>query len=69
MKNLYIAITIRENGKFHSYVLKVNNNNNLLYALEIKNIVTANYCESKKRCEEIVRVWNNQYKLNNENLY
>ena len=69
MKNLYIAITIRENGKFNSYVLKVNNNNNLLYALEIKNIVNAHYCESKKRCEEIVRVWNNQYKLNNENLY
>ena len=69
MKNTYIAVTIQEHNKFYSWLLKVNENKNLLYALEIKNIVYAHLCNSKKHCEELVKVWNNQYKLNNENLY
>ena len=69
MKNTYIAVTIKENDRFYSYGVKVNASDNVLSKLEIKNIVYANICNSKKHCEELVKVWNNQYKLNNENLY
>ncbi len=69
MNNLYIAVTIKENNKFWSYALKVGVHNNLIHALEIKNIVTAYFCKTKKHCDEVVRIWNTQYKLNDESIY
>lgn len=60
MKNFYIAVTIREDEKYYSYVIKVNSSDNLLSKLKIKNIVTANISSTKKEAKELVKTWNTQ---------
>ncbi len=69
MKNNYIAVQIKENEKFYAYVIKVSGSNNLLSELNIKNIITANICESKKEAESIASHWNACFKVNDTYLF
>ncbi len=69
MKNFYIAVQIKEGNKFCAYTIKVSKNDNLLSKLTIRNIVTANICESKKEAESWVRSWNDGFKENGNYLF
>ena len=69
MKKYYIAVTIKENEKYYSYVLTVPESNNLIAALKIKNIYNALICCTKKSAGEIVKEWNKTYKNNNSYLF
>lgn len=69
MKSTYLAIEVQENGKYYAYGLKVNSHMNLLSELNIKGIVSATICDSKKHCEEMVDTWNAQYKANENYLF
>ena len=69
MKSFYIAIQIKDNNKFYAYVIKVNTTDNLLSKLEINNIITANICDTKKKAEELVNLWNENFKNNGTYLF
>lgn len=69
MKYFYIAVTIQENGKYYSYVVKANNQENLLSKLKIKNIVTATVAATKQQADALVNCWNLIAKRNNEYLF
>lgn len=69
MKYFYIAVTIAENEKYYSYVIKVNTQENLLSKLEIKNIVTATIAPTKPQAENLVNCWNTIAKSNNIYLF
>jgi hypothetical protein len=69
MKYFYIAITIQENKKYYSYVIKVNSQENILPKLEIKNIVTATITATKKEAENLVNLWNIIAKKDNQYLF
>ena len=69
MNRFYIAVTIEENKKFYSYVLSVTDADNLICKLEIKNIVAANICKTKKYAKELVNYWNACYKANKTFLF
>jgi hypothetical protein len=69
MKYFYIAITIQENEKYYSYVIKVNSRENILPKLEIKNIVTATITATKKEAENLVNLWNIIAKKDNQYLF
>lgn len=69
MKNYYIAVQIEENGKYYAYVVKVSESINLLSALKIKNIITANICPTRKRAAEIVGEWNRVHKEQERYLF
>jgi hypothetical protein len=64
MKNYYIAISVKQDGKNRASVLKVSGNENLLFSLQIPGITTANICGTKKEAENIVQFWNKCYKKN-----
>lgn len=68
-KNSYIAIQVKEDEKLYAYVMKLNNSYNLIGALEIKNIITANICDTKKKAEEIVAHWNECFKRNGTYMF
>ena len=42
---------------------------NLLSKLEINNIVVANLCDTKKKAEELVNLWNESFKNNKTYLF
>ena len=67
--NLYIAITVSENKKYYSYMIKHNNSNNLLNVAKIKGILSANICDTKKEAERIVEQWNESYKQNGTYMF
>ena len=69
MKNYYIAVQIKENDKLYAYVIKVSKSDNLLSKLDIKDILTANICQSKKEAELIVNSWNTIHKDNGRYLF
>ena len=69
MKNYYIAVQIKEDDKFYAYAVKVNTMDNLLSKLEINNIVVANLCDTKKKAEELVNLWNETFKNNKTYLF
>ena len=64
MKNHYLLITIMENDKYYSYVLKVPENNNLISALKIKNIIAATIYPTKRQASNDAIFNNNIYKKN-----
>ena len=49
MKNHYIAISVKQDGKNYASVLKVSGADNLLFSLQIPGITAANICSTKKR--------------------
>ena len=69
MKYFYIAVTIQENEKYYSYVIKANSSENLLSKLKIKNIVTATIATTKKEAEALINLWNTIAKNNNQYLF
>jgi hypothetical protein len=69
MKYYYIAVTIEENKKYYSYVIKVNTQENLLSKLKIKNIVTATITQTKQKAENLVNLWNIIAKNNKQYLF
>jgi hypothetical protein len=69
MRNNYFAIVIKEGDKLYSYALRVTSNYNIVSALNIKDIHIAHLCPTKKRCEEIVKEWNQSFKDNGTYLY
>lgn len=70
MKNFYYALTVSENGKNYSYVLKVNASKNLLSTLKChKNLTIVHQCESKKKAVELVNLWNERYKANGTYMF
>jgi hypothetical protein len=69
MKNNYILVTIEENKKYYSYVVKAPENENLLSILKIKNIIAANIYPSKRQAGSDAIKNNNIYKKNNSFLF
>ena len=69
MKNYYIAVQIKEDDKFYAYAVKVNTMDNLLSKLEINNIEVANLCDTKKKAQELVSLWNESFKNNGTYLF
>lgn len=69
MKNFYIAVEIKENGKYYAYAMKTSTSDNLLSKLEIKGIQFANLCKTKHEAEEVVEMWNAAHKANNRYLF
>ena len=68
-KNSYIAVTVSENGKYYSYMIKHHNSNNLLNITSIKGILHANICDTKKEAKRIVEQWNESYKKNGTYMF
>ena len=70
MKNFYIAIQQKyNNNKFFAYTIKVNSSDNLLSKLKNSNIICANLCETKKKAEETVDLWNESFIENGTFLF
>ncbi len=69
MKYFHIAVTIKEGEKFYSYGIKVSESDNLLSKLKIDNIIWANIYHTKKRAEEVVKMWNDAFTKNGTSLY
>lgn len=69
MKYFYFAVTIEENGKYYSYVVKVSPSDNVLCKLNIKGILYANACHTKKQAAATVEYWNRQHKNNGKYLF
>lgn len=65
MRKTYIAAQAQENGKLYAYAIPVAENTNILSVIaRHKNLIAANICETKKRANEFVNLWNNQAKQN-----
>ena len=69
MKITYIAVTIKENGKYYPYVVEVSNEDNLISKLKIKGIVSANICSSKRAAKELVSIWRDSFKENGTYMF
>jgi hypothetical protein len=69
MKKIYIAVQIRENDKYYAYAIPVTDADNLLVKLQIKGIVSANICTTKKAARDLVTRWNAVYKANNKFMF
>lgn len=68
-KNTYIVVSIQEDGKNYAYVIKHHNSNNLISVLEIKGILHANICDTKKEAYRIAELWNDGYKKNGAYMF
>lgn len=81
MANFYLAIQIQGDRNesnsahdpdygYYAYVLKVNENQNLVSELDaITGLVSANLCHTKKWAAELVNFWNARYKRNGTYLF
>jgi hypothetical protein len=69
MKKHYFVINQSEKGKNIAVVIRATESENLLSVLNIKNIITANICETKKAAEELAAFWNECYKENGTYLF
>lgn len=65
----YIVVNIQENGKNYAYMIRCNSSDNLLSKLAIKNILTANICDTKKAARALTTFWNDCYKNNGTYLF
>lgn len=68
-KKIYIAVQIEENGKYYAYAVPVAMCENLVEKLNIKGLITANICDSRKDAAEIVTHWNACHKANGKYLF
>lgn len=66
-KNYYFVVTEEKDGKYISYVLKINGVNNLVGRFD--RFYTVNICATKKEAEETARYWNECYKMKDMLLY
>lgn len=69
MKNSYAAVTVQEDGKYYSYVVKINESDNALSRLSINGIIHANIYTTKKKAENTAAFWNECYKTNGTYLF
>jgi hypothetical protein len=70
MKNYYFAVTVTENKKHYSYVVKTTESANLCAVFErIKGLQSANICPTKKAACELAAYWNECYKNNGTYLF
>jgi len=69
MKNFYIAVQIRENGKYYAYMIRCTHSDNLLSKLKIPHIVAANIMPTKKAARATVIAWNDSFKNNGTYLF
>ena len=69
MKYFYFAVTVEENGKYYSYVVKISSSDNVLSRLKMKGILQANIYPTKKQAAEVVERWNAIHKINNQYLF
>lgn len=69
-KKTFYVFTIRENGKFYSYADAIQNNNDLVSIFGgIKNLYTANACDTKHDADRIAQDWNEHYKRNGKYMF
>lgn len=69
-KNLFIVVSVSENGKMYAWAFKVAACQNLVDVLaSIKNLVTANVCDTMKAAKETASAWNEAYKRNGSYLF
>lgn len=70
MKKYYLAITIEKNKKYYSFILTINECDNIISKLNgFKNIKWGNICSTKKQAKLIVENWNYNYKQNGTYLF
>ena len=69
MKKFYIAVQIKENGKYYAYMLHATETDNILSKLTIKNIITANIFPTKKAAAAAVNAWRDAYRANGTYLF
>lgn len=68
-KAAFIAVTIEENRKYYSYVVRVTDATNIIDALEIKGVVYGNLFFTKKDAVATVNYWNRMHKQNGKYLF
>ena len=69
MKNSYATVSVREDGKYYAYVVKISESDNALYRLAIKGIMHANIYSTKKKAVDMAYFWNERYKENGTYLF
>ena len=67
--NFYIAVQIKENGKYCAHMIRCTSSDNLLSKLKIKNAVAASICPTKKAAQNLVTFWNDCFKQNGTYLF
>ena len=67
--NVYIVISIQENGKRYAYAHKQGYNNNLLNLSKIKGVEILQPCETFKQAKATTESWNAAYKANKQHLF
>ena len=73
MRSVWAAIQICETvegvKKYYAYATKITECDNAIYKLQIKNIIAATLCTTKKRAFELVNAWRDSFKANNEYMF
>lgn len=66
----WIAVNITENGKNYAYAFHVLGYDNLAAKFkDIRGLLSANICATKKDAADLVTCWNECYKANGEYLF
>ena len=69
-KNVFMVVSVSENGKNYAYALRFGACNNLVSVLShIANLVSANVCDTWAAAKEIANAWNEAYKANGTYLF
>ena len=69
-KNVFMVVSVSENGKNYAYALRFGANNNLVSVLSrIANLASANICDTWTAAKEIASAWNETYKANGTYLF
>lgn len=71
MKNIYFVVVEEENGKHFAFADAIRTNENAKhsrYFLDPK-YTCIEFCESRKKAEEIALAWNESYKKNGTYLF
>ncbi len=70
MRNKYLAVSTTENEKHVAFDVKVSENENLVSAMAgIKNLTTAQICETKDKAQDLSDFWNECYRKNGTHMY
>lgn len=69
MKNIYLAIEIKENGKYYAFAETIRTGENLIPFIKRYQSDITHLCKTRKQAEEIVTQWNAVYKANGTYLF
>ncbi len=61
--NHYITITIKENGKYYTYMRRVTIENNIANIAKEENVIDISIMPTKKEARQRVEFLNNSYKI------